>query len=89
MTRDRQCELVIQTKAKRLCVEPPCGIRLLTGIKTTWVRQGHLVRRKDMAFSGYGARAFGKCQRDLEKAVQYQQIQPEKCCPGLQCLLIN
>lgn len=43
-----------------------------------------MVRRKDMAFSGCGARAFGECQRDLEKAVQYQQIQPDKCCPGLQ-----
>lgn len=48
MTRDRQCELVIQTEARRFCVELPYGIRLLTGIKTTWVRQRYWVRRKEM-----------------------------------------
>lgn len=59
--------------------------RLLTGFKTTWLRQGHWVRQKEKPLST--GEAFGECyQIDLKKAVQYQQSQPDKCCPGLQCL---
>lgn len=92
MTRDRQCELVIQTEARRFCVELPYGIRLLTGIKTTWVRQRYWVRRKEKPLSTSDAGLeLLESVRETWKRLFNQQSQPDKRCPGLQCLcpLIN
>lgn len=72
MTRDRQWELVIQTEAKGLCAEPPYGIVLPTGIKTTWVRQCYWVRRrkKPLSSSDVGWELLERVKRDLKRAVQ-------------------
>lgn len=45
MTRDTM-QAYHSDRSRKAFAEPLCGIRLLPGIKTTWVQQGHWVGRK-------------------------------------------